>query len=328
MVAKSQDQVALRWEDVPVFLAAYRQGSLGAAAQRLQLDTSTVSRRLSAFEAALGQRLFERSREGLRASAAAERVYPAAEAVEAAYARLVREASGVEAAAEGVVRISVAPGMAEVFVAPLLAGLRAKHPRLDIELDASVSPRDLTRHEADLALRSLEPRGAELLVTKLVTARWVAAGSATTVQRLGRLQAWGAAPWLAWDRDLAAFGPARWLARHAARAAIPLRTSHFAAQLAAARAGLGILLVPEPYLQPAALVPVRYTAELAASAEDWPIDTLWLVGHRALRDVPRVAAAWDYLAREIRRAALLTHPAAKPPAEPAGSRRAARKRGG
>jgi DNA-binding transcriptional LysR family regulator len=300
MAAKSQDQTGLRWEDVPVFLAAYRHKSLGAAAERLRLDTSTVSRRLAALEAALALRLFERSREGLQATAAAERIYPAAEGIEAGYARLVREASGVESSAEGVVRLSVAPGMAEVFIAPLLPGLRAKHPRLDVELDASVSPRDLTRHEADLALRSVEPRGAELLVTKLLTARWVAAGSPSSVEALGRLVAWADAPWIAWDRDLAGFGPSRWLISHAPRAQIPLRTSHFASQLAAARAGLGIALVPEPYLAPAALVPVRYAPVLAASAAEWPVDSLWLVGHRALRDVPRISATWGYLASEIR----------------------------
>lgn len=98
-------------------------------------------------------------------------------------------------------------------------------------------------------------------------------------------------------------------------------------QLAAARAGLGVLLVPEPYLLPAGLVPVRYTPALATSAEEWPVDALWLVGHRALRDVPRVAV-WDFVAREIRRAPAVKT-AATGPGGGAGSGRArARKRSG
>ena len=63
-----------RWDDVRIFLAIHRQGTLAAAAARLGLDTSTVSRRLAALEAALGARLFERTREGLSPARAAERV--------------------------------------------------------------------------------------------------------------------------------------------------------------------------------------------------------------------------------------------------------------
>jgi DNA-binding transcriptional LysR family regulator len=235
---------------------------------------------------------------------AAERLLAAAEAMEAAHARLARDASGMEAEAEaeGVVRVSAAPGMADAFVAPALARLRERHPRIAIELDASVRALDLTRHEADLALRSLRPHGAELLITKLATARWVAAAAPALVKELGRLAAWTDAPWITWDRDLASFPPARWVAQHAGKAEVALRTSHFSTQLSAAEAGLGIALVPLPYLRVRALKPVRYAAALAPAADAWPSDDLWLVGHRALRDVPRIAAVWSFLAEEVRRA--------------------------
>ena len=82
-----QDQETARWDDVRVFLAAYRLLSLGMAAARLGLDTSTVSRRIAAFERELGVRLFERSREGLQRTLAAEQLFEAAEAMEAAHAR-------------------------------------------------------------------------------------------------------------------------------------------------------------------------------------------------------------------------------------------------
>ena len=192
-----------RWDDVRVFLAAYRDGTLGAAAARVGLDISTMSRRLAAFEAALDLRLFDRSRQGLTPTAAAERMLPAAEAMEAALARLTREVSARETTVEGVVRLSVAPGMADAFVAPALPDLRARHPGLRIELDASVRPLDLTRHEAELALRSVRPAGAGLVITRLLTAPWVAMTGRPLARALGRLTAWEDAPWIAWDRDLA-----------------------------------------------------------------------------------------------------------------------------
>ncbi|WP_394834534.1 LysR family transcriptional regulator [Pendulispora rubella] len=308
MVAKKQDVAPAqdpRWEDVRIFLAAYRHKSLGAAAGRLDLDTSTVSRRLTVLESSLGIRLFERTREGLIATRGAERVLAAAEAMEAAHGRLTRDASDLEAEAEGVVRLSVAPGMADAFVAPALVRLRAKHPKIDIELDASVRPLDLTRHEADLAMRSTRPHGAELVVTKLGTAGWLAAGAPALVKRLGRLTSWNDAPWIAWDRDLASFPPARWLAQHAPKARIALRTSQFTSQLVAAESGLGVLLIPLPYMHTRTLRAVPYAEPLAPSAQAWPTDDLWLVGHRALRDVPRVAAVWTFLAEDMRRLARL-----------------------
>jgi DNA-binding transcriptional LysR family regulator len=290
----------LRWDDVRLLLALLRENTLARAGARLNLDTSTMSRRLSTFEAALGARLFERTRQGLIATRLAQQLLPAAEAMEAAHAKLFRDASAVETQAEGIVRISVPPGMADTFIAPALTRLRKLHPRVCIELDASIRPLDLSRYETDIALRSIAPQGADLIVTKLMRARWLAAASAPLAKQLGKVSDWSALPWITWDRDLENFAPTQWLKRHASGAQITLRTSHFIAQLVAASEGLGAVLVPEPYLARYPLTPLRFTRALTASSERWPSDDLWLVSHRALRDLPRVAAVWEFLAHEFR----------------------------
>ncbi len=288
------------WDDVRIFLAVHRNRTLAAAAGRLGVDTSTVSRRLAAFEADLGDRLFERTRAGLVPARAAERVLAAAEAMEAAHARLTRDASDVERLPEGIVRISTAPGVSSVFIAPALVRLRKKFPRLAIELDASVQPRDLMRHEADLAVRSVRSAGAELVTVKLATAGWIAATAPRVAQKLGEITRWTDIAWITWDRDLASFPPARWITQHVAPEAIALRTSDFPAQLSAAKAGLGAVLVPIPYAEATGLVPLGLAPKLAASAAQWPSDDLWLVGHRALRDVPRIAAVWEFIIDQFR----------------------------
>jgi DNA-binding transcriptional LysR family regulator len=299
MAARSQDLTDARWDDVRIFLAAQRHGSLGAASARLGLDTSTVSRRLAALEDALGTRLFERRREGLVPTRAAELVLAAAEAMEAAHGRFARDATALDRGAEGVVRVSVAPGTADAFIAPSLVRLRARWPKISIELDASVRALDLTRHEADIAVRSVRSQGADLIQAKVLRGQWVAVASPEMVKALGKLASWDDAPWIAWDRDLASMPPARWLARHAGRAEIVLRTSHFASQLVAARTGLGVVLAPAPFARVHALAPVRFAEALEPAAAEWPIDDLWLVGHRALREVPRVAAVWAFLLEEL-----------------------------
>jgi DNA-binding transcriptional LysR family regulator len=286
------------WQDIPVFLAVYRYRTLAAAAQRLGLDTSTASRRIAALEAELDVRLFDRTRGGFTPTRAAEQVLAAAEAMEAAHARLTRDASEVEAAAEGIVRVSTAPGISSVFVAPALPKLRKAHPKLSIELDASVVPRDLTRHEADLALRSIKLSGAELVATKLATTLWVCACAPGLIKK--PLARWDALPWVTWDRDLASFHVSRWLAQRVPQADVALRTSDFASQLTAAANGLGLVMAPLAYLAPTKLVPAPISLALRADAAAWPTDDLWLVGHRALRDVPRVAAVWTFLAATLR----------------------------
>jgi DNA-binding transcriptional LysR family regulator len=291
---------AIRWDDVRIFLEIHRRGTLAAAATRLGLDTSTVSRRLAALEHDLGMRLFDRTRGGLAPARAAERVLAAAEAMEAAHARMTRDALDVETAAEGVVRVSTAPGISSVFIAPALIRLRKRYPRLAIELDSVVQPRDLTRHEADLAVRSVRSQGADLVTTRLATAPWLAVAAPRLARKLDGVADWSEATWITWDKDLASMAAARWVTTHVRAPSIALRTSDFPAQLAAAATGLGVVLAPAQYAVRFGLEPVRYAPALAAAAAAWPSDDLWLVGHRALRELPRIAAVWTFLTEEFR----------------------------
>src|SRR5207245_9599367 len=155
-----------------------------------------------------------RTRQGPAPTHAAEVIQPAAELMESAHARFVRDVSGVETEAEGVVRVSAPAGLLQEFVAPALVRLRAQHPRLRLELDASNRPVDLGRRDADLALRTARLEGADLVATKLATSRWLAAASPALAASLGRLASWDDAPWIGWGDDMAGFHAARWVERH------------------------------------------------------------------------------------------------------------------
>ncbi|MCK6550009.1 LysR family transcriptional regulator [Myxococcota bacterium] len=291
----------LDWDQARVFLAVAKTGQLAAAAARLGLDVSTVSRRLDRIEAQLGVHLFDRTREGTVMTAAAELMVPAAEAMERAMADFVGSVAQVETEVEGVVRLTSPPGFADAFVAPLLARFHALHPRVCVELDASVAYADLTRREADLAIRLTRPTSGDLLVTKLVATRSLPLTSPEYSEQLGRLKRFEDARWIAWDADLAHLPVARWITSNLAGAPPVLRTSNFASQLAAAVAGLGIVVAPEPYRHVRRLVPVSLAPALRRSFEEIPADQLWLVGHRALRNVPRVAALWEFLLDHLSR---------------------------
>jgi len=158
---------------------------------------------------------------------------------------------------------------------------------------------DLTRGEADLAQRTVRPTAADLVPRKLMHARSVALTSPALARALGVVSDWNEAPWVGFDQDMASLPAARWIARHVARSIVVLRTSHYASQLAAAASGMAVALLPRPYARVRELVEVRHDAALVRTTEDWPVDDLWLVGHKSQRDLPRVGAVWDVLSETL-----------------------------
>lgn len=290
----------LRWDDFELVLALGRAGSLASAATRLGVNTSTVGRRLDALEAALGVQLFDRSPTGIAPTELALALLPVAEAMERSVADALRLVEGRETEPEGTVRITAPPGVANWFVAPALIRLRQRHPKLTIELDAAIGYADLTRREADIALRAVRPRSGDLLAVRLTAAESVIVAAPTLIQRAGKLDRLDAIDWITWGPDLASMPDARWITANVDAARIVLRTSSMDAQIQAARAGLGAILVGRPFVEWIGLEPVPLSPSLAARLPSTPSAALWLVGHRALRDVPRIRAVWDFIVEEAK----------------------------
>lgn len=281
------------WDDVRLFLALCRNPTVGAAAAALGVDGSTVSRRLVALESALGASLFDRGRDGVATTKAAEDLLPVAEEMELAMQRFTSAVEGLEQEVSGVVRITSPADVAEVLLTPLLHELFAKYPKLRVVLDPGETVLDLTRREADIALRVVRPTAGDLIVTKLTTARWVAVATPALARELGTVKDFRALPWVAWsERKVPA---ARWIEQHVGLETPLLRSDSLRVQLAAITAGVGVGLVPAPSVAFFGLVPIKLAKPLAAAAAAWPVDDLFLVTHRALRDVPRVRAVWDLL---------------------------------
>lgn len=295
-MTKSTQAQALDWEQVRLFLAVFRERSLARASARLALDVSTVSRRLDRLEGELGAPLFDRTREGTSPTVLAEELLPHAEEMELAASRFATAGAKAETEVEGTVRLTVPPGLADVFIAPALARLHERHPKLVVELDASIGYADLTRREADLAIRAVRPATGELVSVKVVSARLVPLASVAYAQKLGKLKRLGDARWIVWDRDLAHLPETTWLRKHAPEVVPVFRTSHFSSQLAAARAGLGVVIAAHPFGSAGpGLVEVAHAKSLEDAWSELPSGSLWLVGHRALRHVPRVAAVWTFV---------------------------------
>src|SRR6267154_2382643 len=135
-MAAANGSASMDWDDVRVFLAVARHGSLRAAGRSLGLSQPTIGRRLASFEATFGgPTLFDRLPEGLRLNAAGEQLVPAAESVEHAALMLERRRAAASSALSGTVRVSVGEWAAG-FLARHLAGASAHDlaPGITLEL--------------------------------------------------------------------------------------------------------------------------------------------------------------------------------------------------
>lgn len=274
----------LDWEDVRFFVALARHGSLSATARALAVTHVTVARRVAGLERALGAKLMERRPSGFVLTAAGERALTAASAMERA-AQGLRGGPGGDPAG-GLVRITATPSLAEAFLIARLAGLRRRHPGLDIEMIADTRALSLARHEADLAVRIGRPADSELIGRRLVTLGF---GFYARPDWRRRLDAGAEPEFVGFDEPGAHIPEAVWLARRFPRCRITLRASGHTAQAVAARAGHGIALLPG-FLG-------RSVPGLVPVLTDVPVPSreLWLLSRPDSKDVMPVRVVRDFV---------------------------------
>ena len=119
------------WSDFKILLALSRAGSVVGAARELQVDNSTVSRRLAALEEAVGAKLIIRGGREFSWTAEGRTLLDAAEAMEASTAAALRVVRASKVEVEGCVRISVAPAFVQVLMRMMIPALRRAHPSLN-----------------------------------------------------------------------------------------------------------------------------------------------------------------------------------------------------
>jgi DNA-binding transcriptional LysR family regulator len=279
------------WNDLRLVLAIARARGLVGAAQALGIDHSTAFRRLHTIERRLGQQLFERSPGGAyQPTSVGQRMAAAAERMEDEAFALARDIAGRDHRLTGHLRVTSSETLAHRILTPLLASYRSVHPGIVVELIIDNRVLSLTRREADVALRPMRPTEGDLWGRKLADVAWAVYGAGARL-KTGSLKGVSDLkhhPLIGWDAGAVGINAAEWLATAVPEGAIVYRTSSLINQLAAAKAAIGLALLPcylgdsESGLERALPRPIP---ELARE--------LWIVTHADLRQTARVRAFFD-----------------------------------
>ena len=271
------------WNDVRFLLAIARNGTLAAAGAELDVDQTTVSRRLKGLEARLGTRLFERRQGQLLPTGAGERVLEHGRRIEREVAALAHVASDSDARVRGITRITSVDSVIANYLAGLIADARSRFPSLVLELVAGNRNLDLSRREADIAIRLARPTRGDLVIRRLGTIAFGVYAARGQAER--GMDA--ASDWLAYDREMMDLPEMRWLQAHVEPAHFAFRSNSVDALARAAESGVGHAVLP-------VVIAARHDGLVRLPAT-LPVREIWLATPRELRDVARVRVVADWL---------------------------------
>lgn len=231
----------LDWDDLRYFLCAAQAGTLAGSARKLGVKHSTVGRRLSALEQALGTALVMRGPDGLRLTPTGSKLAPLIKDIDTAVAAI----RSLAAKEQTHIRLAMPTGFSRMF-SESLGQLRKGYPEISLEVLSGSRPVDLKKGEADLAIRSGPITDPDLVARKLCDSGFsLYASEAYLARRPGPVDPNDLAghEMIGFDPIFDATPPARWIEAHAGNAAIVLRGSQMIDVVAAATAGAGIAVL-------------------------------------------------------------------------------------
>ncbi len=304
MTASEEDAIPVSmddWNEVRLVLAVQRAGSLTAAALALGIDHSTAFRRLKALEERLGVRLFERLPAGAyQTIEAGARMAAGAERMENEALALDRDISGRDRRLCGRLKVTSSETLAYSRLTTYLAAFRQAHPGIVVELAIDNRVLSLSRREADIVLRPIRPKEGDLWGRKLSRIAWALYANATYLDANGGPLSTASDvdrhALIGWEEPASGIASADWLSQAAPSEAFVYRTNSLVNQLVAAKAGIGLALLP-CYLGDGEAGVTRAVPEPVAELSG----ELWIVTHADLKGTARVRAFFDLVGEGLAR---------------------------
>ena len=284
------------WNDLRAFLAVSRSGRLTAAAARLGLDHSTLSRRVAAIERGLKAKLFDRSPSGYALTEQGRRLLPMAEEMERLALGAAEMVGGSAATAEGAVRIGSPEGFGSYFLAPRIGRLKARHPQLTVQLVAATAVFSLAKREADIAISVSRPPAGRLQVSKLTDydlGLYAAPAYLADTPEIGASEDLVRHLFVSYIGELLHFPELDFLQHVAPGGATSMESSNLVAQLRATLAGAGLCVLP-------AFIAREESGLVRVLPEEVSLTrSLWLTVHQDLAVLAGIRAAVRFIREEV-----------------------------
>lgn len=284
--------VTFDWNRARAFLVTAEEGSLSAAARALKLAQPTLGRQVEALEAELGVALFERSGRGLRLTPAGHDLLEHARVMGEGARALSLAAWGQTEALEGDVAISASDAYASYLLPPILDRLHRQEPRIRIEVVVSNALSDLSRREADIAVRNVRPTEPDLIGRRVRDARarlYAAPGYLDRLGRPGAAQGFSAAEFIEIDASGSLMGLLNTKGFSLDEGNFPYRCRNFTVMWEMVRQGMGIGILDDRIGDADPLVE---RAVPGFAAIDFPV---WIVAHRDIARSRRLRVVFDAL---------------------------------
>lgn len=288
----AKTQYDLSPADLQLVLALARGGKLADAGERLGQDASTVFRALQKIERGLGAPLFERSRTGYLPNDLANALAEQAEKIETILEAARSAAQAEPGQVAGSVRITSTDTIMHGLVAPALHDLRVLHPLLSFELHSGNELANLSRRDADIAVRATKKPPQHLVGKHLGQIKVAIFAAAKDGPDWDDVMA-GRAAWIAPDDAMPEHPSVLWRRKHFPSVAPVFRVNSILTVAELVEQGLGVGIIPlflarhRPGL-------VQLSEELEDSATD-----LWLLTHSESRHLRRISAVYGHLADSI-----------------------------
>lgn len=277
----------MNWDDLRFFLAATRSKTLSDAARRLGVNQTTVTRRLEGVESELGVRLFDRTPGGIITSQAGADILRVAERVEESVAELERQVLGRDARLTGELRVTTLD-MTAFYDADLFASFAQRYPGVDLELTVGNFPRNLTRREADVAIRWTSMPPDHLVGHRVARAEYALYGALSLLEKFPADLPLADYPWLGWDVASDARVTAEWMRQNVPAAKVVCRYDMALAMHGAVRAGMGVSFMPCAYGDAD-----QSLRRLRPVEPGFGMD-IWILTHPDLRSSARVRAFLEH----------------------------------
>ena len=279
------------WNALKLFLAIADNGTLTGAAKALEVNHSTIFRRLNTFEDEIGGRLFERLNHGYELTAMGEELLIEAKKIASSFDTLERHIVGKDIQPKGTVRITAPNNIAYRYLSRYLTDFNKTYPDIKIELLISNLEFNMTNRQADIAVRATSSPPEHLIGRKVRSIKWsIYAGEKykkvlpTKIDQLKGHALIGATGSM---KSLPAY---LWLEKKFSLQ-IKIRCDELTAMASFVEAGYGLAILPDDQQRPE--IKKLFTVSPVESSN------LWLLVHPDLRHVERIKLVIQHLAESF-----------------------------